>query len=442
MNILDRIQWHEGMLLSPQHFQTESSRVDQLIAFHTMSRFGDSWGIKNLKVDNALLAGGIFRILKLDAFMPDGTAVNWDGEVETSSLEIKLDELSEDTKNAESINIFIGLPIGTKKNKEGNFRFEEKVGDPVPDDFQDGEPIDIPRLAHNLKIYAGQRPPGSYTAFRLCVLKSEDGVIKISDYIPPLIDISVSDFLTHELKRLAEELRSKATFFARQVDSQERNFSDPDQTSTIQRLSLMAFALPKLESLIQMEVVSPRHLYIVLCDLLGPLSQLKVGGIPTCPPKYSHNNLHNIFSSLFSSLFKFLEEVSQSYHEIPFTKENDSFEIVLRPEWVDQSLVFGVKGIPLENVDTWIKSIIIEKSTEIVKCREKRILGMKRRRIDGDSKLKLKTLPGIELFEVLCPKDLEDSEYRIKVVPSAGNLVYVVPQGMLLFVKGEKNITE
>ena len=36
MNILDRIQWHEGMLLSPQHFQTESSWVDQLIAFHSM----------------------------------------------------------------------------------------------------------------------------------------------------------------------------------------------------------------------------------------------------------------------------------------------------------------------------------------------------------------------------------------------------------------------
>ena len=42
MNILDRIQWHEGMLLSPQHFQTESSRVDQLIAFHSMGRHCDA----------------------------------------------------------------------------------------------------------------------------------------------------------------------------------------------------------------------------------------------------------------------------------------------------------------------------------------------------------------------------------------------------------------
>ena len=30
MKCPDRIQWHEGMLLSPQHFQLESARVDAL----------------------------------------------------------------------------------------------------------------------------------------------------------------------------------------------------------------------------------------------------------------------------------------------------------------------------------------------------------------------------------------------------------------------------
>ena len=61
-------------------------------------------------------------------------------------------------------------------------------------------------------------------------------------------------------------------------------------------------------------------------------------------------------------------------------KSGDGFEVVLRPEWVDKSLVFGVKGISKETVDAWIKSIIIEKSNEVIKCK-KRILGMKRRRI-------------------------------------------------------------
>ena len=37
---------------------------------------------------------------------------------------------------------------------------------------------------------------------------------------------------------------------------------------------------------------------------------------------------------------------------------------------------------------------------------------MKRRRIHTDSKLKLKAIPGIELFEVICPKDLEIETIR------------------------------
>ena len=57
MNILDRIQWHEGMLLPPQHFQTESSRVDQLIAFHSMGRHCDAWGIKAFEIDIAMHNG-------------------------------------------------------------------------------------------------------------------------------------------------------------------------------------------------------------------------------------------------------------------------------------------------------------------------------------------------------------------------------------------------
>ena len=267
----------------------------------------------------------------------------------------------------------------------------------------------------------------------------DDGLGQVvEDVHAPLIDIGVSKFLKEELKNLSEELRSKATFCARQVDSQKGDFSDPDQVSTIQRLGLMASSLPKLESLIQMNDVSPRQLYLVLCEILGPLSQLKFGGIPNPPPRYLHEDLHSTFSSLFTSLLKFLEGVSQNYHEVPFARVGDSFEIVLRPEWVDKSLVFGVKGIPKEAVDAWIKSIIIEKSNEVIKCKEKRILGMKRRRIQTDSKLKLKAIPGVELFEVICPKDLENSEYRITVVPSSSNPVLVVPQGMILFVQGEK----
>ena len=75
MKCPDRIQWHEGMLLSPQHFQLESARVDALIGWHTLTGAPYSWGVKRLKFDLSLLPSGMVRVLELEAILPDGTAV-------------------------------------------------------------------------------------------------------------------------------------------------------------------------------------------------------------------------------------------------------------------------------------------------------------------------------------------------------------------------------
>lgn len=33
-NVKNAIQWHEGMLLRPQHFQQADRRIEQLFAYH------------------------------------------------------------------------------------------------------------------------------------------------------------------------------------------------------------------------------------------------------------------------------------------------------------------------------------------------------------------------------------------------------------------------
>ena len=47
----DRIQWHEGMLLAPQHFQQTSARLDSLVAWHTLLAAPFSWGVRRLRID-------------------------------------------------------------------------------------------------------------------------------------------------------------------------------------------------------------------------------------------------------------------------------------------------------------------------------------------------------------------------------------------------------
>ena len=58
--------------------------------------------------------------------------------------EINLENLSDNVKNLRPLIFILAFP-GNKENKEEIFGFSYG-GDPVIDDFQDGEPIDIPRL--------------------------------------------------------------------------------------------------------------------------------------------------------------------------------------------------------------------------------------------------------------------------------------------------------
>ena len=55
----DRIVWHEGMLLAPQHFQQAEARVDALVAWHTLATNPFGWGVRSVTLDAALLQAGI-----------------------------------------------------------------------------------------------------------------------------------------------------------------------------------------------------------------------------------------------------------------------------------------------------------------------------------------------------------------------------------------------
>jgi type VI secretion system protein ImpJ len=74
-SIPERIQWHEGMLLAPQHFQQSQARTDALTCWHMLIAAPLAWGIRHIEIDMGLLAGGLLRIIALDAVLPDGTWV-------------------------------------------------------------------------------------------------------------------------------------------------------------------------------------------------------------------------------------------------------------------------------------------------------------------------------------------------------------------------------
>ena len=102
------IQWHEGMLLAPQHFQQSNLRSEELLSYHMASTAPFYWGIRRLKIDPVLLVGGVLRVLDLEAVMPDGLIVVHEHE-QDGPLEIDISGCVEEIRLA-PLTIHLAVP--------------------------------------------------------------------------------------------------------------------------------------------------------------------------------------------------------------------------------------------------------------------------------------------------------------------------------------------
>ncbi len=437
MKIPNRIQWHEGMLLSPQHFQVESARVDQMIAWHTVAINANNWGIRRCKFDVGLLPSGKLRILELDALMPNGYAIEHDVNIPNSdSLELDLDEFKDHLKE-KSLDVFLGMATRRSMNSsDGISMFKSLVSEPVKDEVSNAVDADIPRLKPVLRLFAGDPPPGVFTSFQICSVVNDNDVIHLGDTLSPMVDLKAAPKLLDEIRNFIEILRGKATFLARQIKGQQDYKEQEKWLALTQRLNALTSGLPLLEAINQSKFISPYSMYLALCSLLGPLSQIRNGSLPPSPPAYDHNSPYNAFKTLLSNLNDLVNEVSQDYREIPFIWNDLFFELALRREWINKTLIIGTKGLKSSDSEKWLSSVIIGNKESISDLRQKRVLGSKRRRVKDVDELHLKSLPGISLFEILTPKNLSEEDNRLIVSPSNRDGILNKPDSLLLFVKG------
>jgi type VI secretion system protein ImpJ len=438
MKCPDRIQWHEGMLLSPQHFQLESARIDALIAWHTLTGTPYAWGVKRLKFDLALLASGTVRILELEAILPDGTAIALShDEMQAIDLSIRLDAIK-DTLSQGPQAIWLCLPVSRNmKMPEMASRFLSVKTDPVDDEVSDAAPADIPRLIPNLSLAVGEAPPALMVSMAIGGVLEDDGVIKLDDTLPALLDLHAVPELLEQFREMVHLLRSKAAFVARQAAGVSVAEQRAERLVLLQRLSCMVPSLPVLEAHLQSAVISPYPLYIALCSLLGPLSLLRPGALPITPPAYDHAKPHRTLLPLLNELSDNLSEVSQDYREINLEWVNGAFALVLRPEWISKRLVVGVKGAKPAEIERWMDTAVIGPAHVFSELREKRVLGYRRARITAAPEIQLRSLPDVVLYEILPGPELSQADSRLVIGPSGRSASASRPASIALFIHTE-----
>lgn len=423
------INWHEGMLLAPQHFQQQSLRHELLVHYHAAAVSPFHWGVRHLEIDRLALVDGTFRIHELEGVMPDGLAVSHaQGDVPLSiDLKAGIDEMKQ-----RPMTVHLAIVARGLARKE---RYASEDGAPVADENTGESSMQIPVLKPNLQLLLGEEVAPKYVAMPLARIAFRDEAFALTPYEPPWLRVAPGSVIYELCDKLAARLRAKATFLADQARSTSAPAGVSHHLDTKIRVHALIGELPAFEALLRSGVSHPFPLYVALCSLLGHVAGLGRALVPKVLAPYDHNELLSSFDEAEKEIAKAVDEgIQEAYTPHRFAVEGDAFHLRFNPNWAGRQLILGVQapsGVSDQEMSAWVLQSVIASSSKIMLLRDKRVTGARREPI-GDA-AELVPPRGMTLYA------LPESEYVTTgedlVVLSPGDGRRPRPEVIVLYVR-------
>ncbi len=438
--IPEAVQWHEGMLLSPHHFQQAALRADLLLNFHLRQLAPFNWGVLSLQIDPARLAMGTFRVLSLEAILPDGLPVFYPGG-ETEALELDLLPMAAQLRD-EPAKVYLAVPARRPDLVSGTGeapRFRSVEGAPVIDENTGDNAISVPRLRPNLMLFAGTRPPAKYSAMPIAEVSFENDVLQLSHrFLAPQLGVTPASPLGGLCLKLAQRLRHKATLIADRVQAGIGSGRDGAMAGSSEAVRALAGGLPPLEAALNSGVAHPFTIYLLLASIAGAVAPLGQGMVPPIFERYDHDDVALSYRPMLAFIERMLETISESHEAIGFALEENAFRLKLEPKWLTGGeLLVGVRGRSGANeseLAQWMEEALIGDSGQIPPMLEARIRGTARARIVETERLGIAPPRGTTLFRIAADQKFMAANGRLEISNPRDVGGSRRPQGIVLYV--------
>jgi type VI secretion system protein ImpJ len=434
-DIPSAIQWHEGMLLAPQHFQQNSWRHEMLVQHATLLASPFSWGIRRLSLDLKLLPAGTLRVLDLEAVLPDGAVVSHQPQGR-EELMIDLTSRAEDLKQRD-VTVHLAVPAHAQSLSAGMERFEAFEGAPVADANTGEGELRMPMLRPRLSLIATDSPPPKYVSFPLARLRFQDEAYVLTDYVPPVIAVAPRTSLWEMCSALAARLREKAIFISEQTRSPSASQDIQMLLENRSRMHCLVGDLPALEALLAVGTTHPFTLYITLCSVAGHLAGLGDSLMPPMLTPYDHYDLRSTFQEVLNFAFRMTSEgVPESFDVHPFRLREGIFGISFNPEWMGKHLVLGMRlatGVSERDAITWGDEALIGSESVISGLRDRRVRGASRQFVESDQELV--PVRGVILFSLRADPEFVRPGEILQILNLGQRGRAALPLEILLYVK-------
>ncbi len=409
----DPVQWHEGMLLSPQHLQQSWLHGEAQLAYHLRRLSPFHYGVTRLEIDRAQLAAGRLRIIALEAVLPDGLLVWSDGF--EAELDFNLAAVKDKLRVPQRLHLVVPeYHPGAAKPRDNLARWAS-YDSSVVDENTGQQEVSVPRLRPLPRLLLADDVPPRHTHLPIAEIEFRNQGFQLTPYQPPTPALEPDDPLSRECRELVAKLREKATYVA---ESQGQEVNRGEARFTV--MCLVA-GLPALETLLRLPQVHPFDLYMALQTVAGHTAVLRPAMAPPLTEPYDHDNPGGCIGALLAQIDGVVDLVTQAFSAVSFQAVADGFKLRIEEAWLTgRGLVVGLRmkgGQGPDDVSAWIDAALIVPDGRVEELLSYRLRGAMRAALIPDEAAGFATSRDMVLFRIAEDEYVKAGEMLLIVNP-------------------------
>jgi type VI secretion system protein ImpJ len=315
MRRLRPVIWSKGTFLSPQYLQAQDRFIEDTLQFRVEALSFRPWGFASLEISQEALAGGNFVISSAAGLLPDGLpfdipdsdpapparplAMHFEGGAEQLEVYLAVADYRQRGVNVS----FTGQDSESRFTAEVIQARDENSG-------AEERPVQIARK--NLRLLLDDESRQGTSSIQIArIRRTTSGALEFDPhFVPPLLNISASEYLTNViLRRLVELLAAKSSMLGgmrRQKNQSLADFTAAD-VANFWLLYTVNCHFPVLRHLFETRKGHPEVLFSAMLDLAGSLTTFSAKIQPRDLPTYNHEDLSSCFTDLDLKLRGLLE---------------------------------------------------------------------------------------------------------------------------------------
>jgi type VI secretion system protein ImpJ len=336
--------WSEGQFVSQHHFQAQDRYHEGRLhgRLGALRRFG--WGISRLEIDEHLLQNGQFGLRRLAGIWPDGLAIDCGpSPAEPPPAPRPFEDHFRD--GAPTLDVFVGVSHDGAQNlpepsQAPSFHRFSRLSAPVNDFNAGGSTQDLEFAIPNPRIVFGDERRDGVGAVPIAKLvRTAEGRVGLHEtFVPPILDLAASPYLTRELRRVLGAITARHRELAqgrkqRNASNVEFHFADARRFMLLNTLGTSMASLTHFADLLESDPVHPEELYLKVVELIASLSAFSADVDPVNLPKFDFFSLGEVFEALYARVIALLSvDAAPTYTEIPLERRPDGMFVGRIPE--------------------------------------------------------------------------------------------------------------